>query len=205
MSVTREAWLRDAADWAAATIFDNPSLAGTVKASCGWPSAGGLSKKSRTVGQCWDTVCSAGGINEIFISPYLGDQLEVMTTLVHEMVHAEIGVDKKHGKVFVARAKAVGLVKPWRSTPASANLLERFADYLVGRDPYPHKALDPQSKGRTKAPSTRYSAVCSNPACEYTFKLAKKIADMGVPPKCVCGSDLRLNVETEAPLDGEPQ
>ncbi|MDP2403742.1 MAG: hypothetical protein Q8M27_07925 [Methylotenera sp.] len=36
-------------------------------------------------------------INEIFISPKLDDSVEVMDTLVHELVHAADNCEHKHG------------------------------------------------------------------------------------------------------------
>src|SRR5271157_3608159 len=68
-----------------------------IRTSCGWPSKGALAQKKRRVGECWSATCSGDETFEVFISPALHDTLEVLATLVHEMVHCSVGVDAKHG------------------------------------------------------------------------------------------------------------
>jgi hypothetical protein len=80
----------------------------TWRVSVGWP--GGRGSKNRAIGQCWPDTASKDGRTEMFISPALDDPMEAAATLLHEMVHAAVGVRFKHGKPFSSMARAVGLV-----------------------------------------------------------------------------------------------
>jgi hypothetical protein len=87
---TREAWLL------AAVQLLKPIFAAKhhvvphdCQVSCGFASTG---TRSHHIGQCWSRRSSTHDRNQIFISPALGDPVEVLDTLVHELVHA---VDKR--------------------------------------------------------------------------------------------------------------
>jgi len=58
------------------------------KPTIGFPSANGLSKKRRTLGQCWPRAASADGLNQIFLNPTLTSAERVVDVLAHELVHA---------------------------------------------------------------------------------------------------------------------
>ena len=68
--------------------------------------------RSGHIGQCWSTKSSAKGINQIFISPTLGDAYDVIDTLVHELVHALDDCQNKHGKEFKKIALKMGMKGP---------------------------------------------------------------------------------------------
>jgi SprT-like family len=123
----REAWI------AAAVEFFKPEFEAygypfhaQVRVTCGWPSRGGLAPKKRTVGECWSTTASADGANEIFISPVISDPVEVVSVLLHELVHAAVGTKYGHGEVFRSLAVKMGLTGPMRSTFPSPHLKERL-------------------------------------------------------------------------------
>jgi hypothetical protein len=192
MTITREQWLSSAARWAAENLFLTPDLPATFRITCGWPHKGGTAKKKRTVGECWRPECSQAGVHEILISPYLADPVEVLTTVVHEMVHAAVGVEHQHKKPFIETATRVGLVPPWTSTPAGFELIDKFKAYLGTVPPYPHKTLDSLLKAgkEPKEKKTQPAALCGS--CGYTFRVAKKWAELGLPPQCICGGVYQL-------------
>ena len=59
--------------------------------------------------------------DQIFISPALGDPVDVLDTLVHELVHAVDNCEHKHGKEIKKIALSIGLEGPMRSAGAGKN------------------------------------------------------------------------------------
>ena len=109
---TREEWLLNAVGEMTALFSRNGYAVPAVRVTCGWPSRSALAAKKRRIGECWDNSASSDGVNQIFISPCLDDVAGpsgVLSTLVHEVVHAVVGIKAKHGKLFRKCAEAVGL------------------------------------------------------------------------------------------------
>ena len=81
---TREQWLVAAVEHLQSQVFGKVGLTipTDVKVSCSFPSAGGLGKKRRTIGQCWARSASDANVNEVFISPTLDDSVLVLDVLV---------------------------------------------------------------------------------------------------------------------------
>lgn len=184
---TREEWLM-----AATRLLDEELFSGTgyrvpdaVRVSCGFPSKSALSRKSRRIGECWPAGWSAGRTIEIFISPTIADGPKVMSTLVHELVHACVGCAAGHKGPFVALAKAVGLVAPWTGTTAGEELKTRCAAFLARLGAYPHTVLDFSA---AKKQSTRLvRMVC--PDCEvegqpYIVRMSQTTIDQRGAPLC---------------------
>lgn len=174
---TREEWLQ------AAVKFIEPLFKGKkfppVRVATGWPSRKAVSAKSRAIGQCWSPECSADNITEIFISPYL-DKVDdkdqgVLETLVHELVHAVVGVEHGHKKPFRAVALAVGLEGKMTSTSAGTELHEILKEIAKDLGPYPHARLDAR-KGPGKSQSTRMLK-CTCGECGFTVRMTRKWVD----------------------------
>lgn len=186
--MTREEWLNELT-YRLRPVFQDLGypLPEKLRASCGWPSKGALSKKKRVVAQCWYPECSADGTTEVFVSPVRADGHTVAEDLAHELVHAAAGPGHGHKGLFITIAKALGFTAPWKQTPATpelANNLHGLAD-LVGQ--YPHATLDSmatEAGGGDKPGGTRLlKAQCE--ACGYTIRLTKKWAEKGLPI-CPC-------------------
>jgi hypothetical protein len=181
--ITREQWLNQAV--AALRPNLKRELPEKLRISCSWPSRSGLAKSKRRIGECWSPEASSDGTTEIFISPYLGDPLApcgVLATLVHELVHAAVGLEAKHGKKFRECAKAVGLEGKMTATSAGAELLEVFAGILEEMPPYPHATLD-SMKSPTKKQTTRMIK-CECLQCGYVARTTKKWLDEAGAPHC---------------------
>lgn len=114
-----------------------------TRVSCSWPSHGGMARKhtSRVDGETWFYKNSAP---EISISPTLGqDDVEVLGTLAHEMVHASIGgrFDHRH-KEFRLGIIAVGLTEGRPSaSKAGPELRMKLAKISKKLGPYPHTGV----------------------------------------------------------------
>jgi hypothetical protein len=85
---TREEWLTSLAERIAPLLG---TTAPRVRLSVGFPTQ----RRSKRIGECWDADASTDGTCAIFISPTISDAAVAASTLVHEMIHAAVGV--KHG------------------------------------------------------------------------------------------------------------
>ncbi len=182
---TREIWL-EAAILEIAPIFAKAGYAIPVcKVSCGFTSTGA---RSGHIGQCWSKKSSSDGVNQIFISPALEDPLEVLDTLVHELVHAVDDCQHKHGKEFKKISKNLGMVGPMRSAGAGPELMKKLKVVANNLGPYPHSRLSVPKISISRMPRPR--AQCSN--CGFTVPMLKDFLHYGPP---ICPKD---KVEMEA-------
>ncbi len=174
----REEWLMRAAE----LLQEKYDLVipGKYRVACGFPRG-----SKAAIGQCWSKVCSGDESTEMFISPFLESPVEVLATLLHEIIHAVVGIDKKHGKVFKTEALRVGLEGRMTSTYAGSALAEQLTEHAETLGEYPHSAL---KNGEKKARKERDNTTYTCPACGYTVQIAKKYAESGLPT-CPCGEE----------------
>lgn len=190
MFTTREEWLIAAVERLRPMFAtaDAP-ITDPVRVSCGWPLG------SRTaVGQAFSIEASADKAAEIFIAPSDDNPVEVLTTLVHELVHVVCPGDGHRGR-FPKVAKAVGLLKPMRTTPASPEL-KRQLEQLAGElGKYPHARLSAEALGRKVQGTRMLKLEC--PCCSYAVRTTKRWIELGLP-MCPAGTQMQLVVD-----DGE--
>ena len=150
--------------------------------SVGFPSKGGLARKARRIGECWDASASADGQRHIFISPLLVDPVEVGATLVHELAHAALPDGVGHTKPFAGLAQALGLEGKPTATTAGADLRSQLLSLTSALGPYPHAGLSHLVLGGDKPQTTRMlKTVCPEPGCGYTVRLSRQWLDLGAP------------------------
>jgi hypothetical protein len=184
-ATTREAWL-EAAVQEITPIFMKAGYAIPLcRVSCGFTSTG---VRSGHIGQCWSKKSSSDGINQIFVSPALEDTIEVLDTLVHELVHAVDDCQHKHGKEFKKISIKLGMVGPMRSAGAGAELKEKLKVVASRLGPYPHSRITVFKKVISRQPRPR--AKCSK--CGFTVPMLKDFLHYGPP---ICPKDM---VEMEA-------
>ena len=99
-----------------------------IQVSCGFPSTG---IRSGHIGQCWPSACCSNTSNQIFISPILDDSLEVLDTLIYELVHAVDDCAHKHGREFKKIALKIGMTGPMRSAGAGPQLKVGESDVML--------------------------------------------------------------------------
>jgi hypothetical protein len=175
-SPLREAWLHHGVE-ALTPIFRSAGhRLPQVRVSCGFASTG---LRSNHIGQCWSRSTAPDGINQIFISPVLADPVQVLDTLVHELVHAVDDCEHHHGPAFKKIALSVGLKGPMRSASATPALLEKLGRIARQLGPYPHAELT--LRRRLRSPKPRPQARC--PQCDYTVPMLRKFLVLG-PPLC---------------------
>jgi hypothetical protein len=169
----REAWLREAYALIRKELL--PEAPETVAVTWGFPSKNATSRRKRTVGQCFGGNSVRGKIEggrAILVSPVIEKPLEVLDTLLHEMIHAALPPDVGHRAPFSQLCKRVGLVKPWTATTPSKELKEKLEGYLKKLDPWPvgHLFVVPKEKGR------QMKAECE---CGRILRCARKTFEAG--------------------------
>jgi len=158
-----------------------------VKVSVGFPKGSRGKSTAHAIGQCAKGV-EKDGVHHIFISPVLDEATTptgVLATLVHELVHASVGLEAGHKTPFKRLAEKCGLEGKMTATEAGEGLLVRLNDLSKELGPYPHRALTLGLGLGIKKQGTRMlKASC--PKCGYTVRLAKKWADETLPTCSLC-------------------
>jgi len=193
---TREKWLQ-AAVAELEPLFPAKYKVPTVRVSTSWPSSKGLGTKKRCIGECWSKDAAADGVCQIFISPLLEDPVDpfgVLPTLLHEVCHAVVGIDKGHRKEFSDCARSVNLEGKVTATFAGEALLPDLKQIADRLGKYPHVRIDPKLKGGPKPQKNRqHKLEC---ACGFICRASRKQIDEVGVPTCGCGKKLVL-VEPE--------
>jgi hypothetical protein len=181
---TREGWLK-----AAKNSLDKEFFAGRgytlpdrVDCSCGFPRG-----KSSVIGQCFDPEVSADGTTNIFICPSQDDTMRVLDILLHELIHACVGLKCKHRGAFRKMALEFGLEGKMTATMVSPgtplhNTLGQIATELGD---YPHAALSKSKKDgdEEKEPKDKGWSWCySKNEPKFKLQLRHKMREeFGVP------------------------
>ena len=198
--MNREAWLMDATRRLRPLFAEHGyTVPDKIRVSCGWPSIKAMGRKSRRIGECWPTQCSKDGTWEIFISPILAKPLDVLDVLVHEIVHAVVGIECGHRGPFRVCATKLGLTGKMTATEAGPELKARLNGVSAGMASYPHAPLD--GKAREKKQSTRMlKLTCPSAECGYVVRTTRKWLDVGVPT-CCCGETMEADSSDSSDAD----
>lgn len=175
-STERQAWL-ELAKLECVTLLKavDVTVPDKVRVTIGWPSTGGRGKR---IGECWSPTASTDAYGEIFISPRLTDTVTILGTLLHELIHAGVGAEAKHGPGFKRPAVAVGLEGKMTATTVGEALKATFKQWVTAHGEYPAGGLN--LADRKKQTTRMLKAACSE--CGYTVRLAGKwLAEYGAP------------------------
>lgn len=186
---TREAWLR------AATNELRPyftklglTIPEAIRFSIAFTSQG---KKAKVAGEVWPAEATDDGSCELIVRADFADPMDVLGILVHQLTHASLPPEAKHGKLFRDAALRLGLEGQMRNALPGAALRERLNDVAAGLGPLPHARLNfdrvtlsgIEVADRPKKQTTRMlKAECLAKGCGYTVRVAARwLADMGAP------------------------
>ena len=185
---SREAWLQAFADasrpYFAAANFPLPP---NIRMSIGFPSSG---KRSKAIGECWGEASSEDGNFEIFIKPTLDSAARIADVLTHELCHAAVGLQAKHGARFRRCATALGLESKMTATKAGDAWRAWALPVIEAFGPLP--AAPMRLGGSSAAPkqSTRMLKRECN-ACGLTMRLSAKWAESATRcPDAACEGEL---------------
>lgn len=191
----REAWIMELGDYIIADILGHicePMGLPTPPVKYSVSYAPNTRAGSKRMGCCSIRAVSGGGYNEIFISPELdGSQsLEIMATVVHELIHAYLDCEDGHKGRFKKIAIKAGLDGPMPSTTASAPLLAILEGYLDVLGPIPHDAMNYKLRKAPKASGVNHTIECSDNACDFKFRTSQKQIDAMTSTTCLaCQKD----------------
>ena len=197
--LSRENYLIQATDIMRKSLFKPKGYkVPKVELSISWATRGNRNRKgnAKTLGQCFPKQMHAGGINQIVITPnYDGStikgSLDILGTLVHELVHAVDNCVSGHGQAFKKCALAVGLTMPMRSTGESDELKEYLRKNIIDKlGLFPHKKV---TLNGTKKQTTRNIKVACD-CCDFSFRTSRKnLAIMDFEPDCLACSEGTLH------------
>ena len=185
--LNRETWLENLIEELKPLFKESGYDLPSVKISIGFPSVKGTSNKLRRIGECWPRNRSKDNLNQIFLNPTQSDSVEIMGTVIHELVHAIDDCKNGHKAAFKRIATTVGLEGKMTATTINDSLRERLNVILNNIGKIPHAALD-AIKGNKKKQGTRMIKI-ECPECGYTLRTTQKWIDTGIPT-CCCGSDM---------------
>ena len=147
-----------------------------VEVSFGFTSKG---LRSSTVGECWSRNASTSKVNHIFISPANTDSLKILSTLIHECIHAIDDCQHGHGKEFKEIALKIGFKVPMRSTPAGEKPKAQMVEIVNRIGEFTAPRITAVHQPRLHKPPAR--ARCAK--CGYTVSMLKQFLILG-PPVC---------------------
>ncbi len=132
------------------------------------------------------------------ISPIWVSTVEVLGTLLHEMIHAVDDCKSGHRKGFIDIAKPLGFVSKWTSScNRSEELTERLKGLAERLGDFPSAAIVSGAAADTppKQSTRMIKAECAE-GSEYKVRLSQKWIDEVGPPICPC-HELSMKVEGE--------
>ena len=183
---TRETYLAAATEYLAPLFVAQGYPLPPVRASVGIP-AGGAGGKLKRIGECWSHLASADKTTEIFICPSQSDPVQVLAILLHELIHAAVGLECGHKGAFKRVAIALGLEGKMTATTPGEQLTRDLATLAASLGDYPHAALNTALSGRKKQGTRMIKLECSD--CGWSCRTAQKNVDAGCPT-CHCGGEI---------------
>lgn len=207
---TREQWLVAALQMVGGWFKNRGYALPPCSVSCGWPSIKGTAAKSRRIGECWDKSTAEDKRFAIFISPVLGadvdSECDVLEVLVHEAVHAAVGLECGHKGAFKQCAVKVGLTGKMTATVATPELIEIMQEWAKELGDYPHGVINPSSdkSDKPKKQGTRMIK-CECAECGYVVRTARKWLEEVGAPHCPVHGEMRfeLGEDSETPEDSD--
>lgn len=151
-----------------------------------WQVSVSFASKKTAIGQCWyDQASASGKTCNILICPRHDNPVDVLDTLLHEMVHAALPVGVHHGKKFRDACQAIGLTKG-KPTEAAAGpelrkLLERLAAHL---GPFQHDAMRPSWGGQSGTKGGYWPVYVSPVDPRYRLQVSARAVEEAGPPIC---------------------
>lgn len=184
--MNREDWLTSAAELIYSDIIEphTPRPPWAFKISVGFPAG---TRSSRVLASCWKKEASGAGVSEIFVTPTVADSLEVLASLVHELIHYSDNCESGHRNHFARVARAVGLEGKFTATRAGAKLKAQLQDYIDILGDMPHAALSPESSGRAKQKTKllKLECLCCGWTCRTSALQIAALNPAGAPcPVC---------------------
>lgn len=178
--MTREEWLVEATKKLEGRYFNQAPrlIPKKLAVSCGIPKG-----PNNAIGQCWDPRVSKDGTTHIFICPSLDNPFEILATLLHELVHACVGLAEGHSGEFARLARRVGLKGKLTATfvDKDSETGHFFQEIITQLGDYPHRAM--VKTKQKKKPTEKYVRIVSVNDTDYSFSIKQSLFENQGPPK----------------------
>ena len=204
---TREGWLKAATNELRSYFIGcGYPLPDKIRFAIGFPSTG---RTGNRVGASGHSSTSADDHFEIFIRADLSEPEKVLGVLVHELVHAVVPVEAKHGKLYRAAAVKIGLQGKMVHALPGILLQKRLGELAAALGPLPHARLNIERGADNRGPADRekkqgtrmLKAECETEGCGYIVRVAAShVRNMG-PPHCPKHGAMAVDL----PADGEAE
>ena len=181
----RESWLIKAIDLMKPIIKNKGYIVpNNIKVACSFCSIGNITgAKNQRLGECWSDKTNEENKFHVLISPSLEDKKRVLGVLVHELVHAIVGLNNGHNHIFKKCATTLGLEGKMTATTESKEFETIFSEVFKQLPDYPHKALI--NMNRKKQTTRLIKVVCEEHG--YIARVSRKtIETLGCPICPIC-------------------
>ena len=165
-----------------------------LRVSCSFPSTRGLSAKQKAIGECWDSSASDENKYNVFISPTIDDKWLVLSVLVHELVHATVGLKNGHNHIFKKCATALGLEGKMTATTFGETFKQLFKNVFNSLPKYDYKKIN--GSNRKKQSTRLLKVVCAN-GTGFVGRFSKGSLNNFGFPKCPCCDEKMILENTE--------
>lgn len=168
-----------------------------IRVSVGFP--GGGKRQFNSDNQCFAAINGKDGAYELFVSPFLDDEVKVLGALTHNLIHAAVGVKSGHRAPFQNCAAAMGLEPPWIATHEGSAFKLGVAKPVLAAlaTKYPHARMsNADVNSGPKKQGTRLIK-CSCATCGYTVRTTTKWIITSGAPKCPTATCKNASMECE--------
>lgn len=188
MHDTREGWLKGAMGILGERYFkaNGYELPEKLAVSCGFP----RSSSGKAIGQCFDPKCSKDETTHMFVCPTRDEPVEVLGILLHEMIHASVGIEAGHKGPFRKLAKEFGLEGKMTATVVAegTDLHAQMLRIAGELGTYPHAAMQPVKRARKPGGGwLRYRSATEE---DYKILISPKQLEEHGPPRDPWGDEM---------------
>ncbi|AWY07311.1 protease [Streptomyces phage Henoccus] len=186
---TREAWLMTAIENFRPMFLEavGEELPEKIRVSTGW------TKRARkgSIGWTWISGAAEDKINNVFISPEISDSVEVLSVLLHELIHVWDDCEHGHTGAFKQAWAALGFTgKATCSTPGE-ELKDSLEAMTILMGDYPHaKMLTGADGGKGTMPKKQgtrmLKIICEASGGDYKVRMTRTNIEKYGLPTCPC-------------------
>jgi hypothetical protein len=168
-------------------------------------------------GSFWSGATMSNGVPKVIIRSNTADPFKLLEALMHQLVHAVVGPEHKHGMPFKACALPLGLVGPMSHSTAGVRLTARLKTLEEDLGPFPRGAHNFEAQGpdgnerkqrlvadvEEAQRCRQLKAECPVPGCGYVARVTALHLRRGAP---LCGVHKVAMLHEELPADpDQPQ
>lgn len=163
---TAEEWYRKAVDAFKRTFKDLGYEIPVYDISSGFTDAG--TRVTRVLGQCWTNNASSKGRPHIFLNPRYTEPVGLIAVVLHEVIHATVGVDQGHRGKFRSVAQSLGFIPPLKYINIDDDLKGKCETIAARLGEFPRSAFVAKIRKQT---TRLIKCVCET--CGFTFRTTK--------------------------------